>query len=105
MNKLRRAVLASSAAIMIATAPAAMSEPFLGQVAVMSVSYCPFGWTEMDGRLLQINQNLGLFSLLGTTYGGDGEDTFALPRAAPEFTASGVALRSCIATIGVYPSE
>ena len=56
-----------------------MSDPFLGEVRMMSFSYPPRGWAGCNGQLLQINQNQALFSLLGTMYGGNGQTTFALP--------------------------
>lgn len=56
-----------------------MSEPFLGEVKIISWNYPPKGWAFCNGQLLPINQNQALFSLLGTTYGGDGRVTFALP--------------------------
>ena len=56
-----------------------MSEPFLGMIACISWSYAPKGWAVCNGALLPINQNQALFSLLGTTYGGDGRVNFALP--------------------------
>ena len=56
-----------------------MAEPFLGEIRIFSFNTPPQGWTRCNGQLLPINQNQGLFSLLGTTYGGDGQTTFALP--------------------------
>src|SRR5207248_10300814 len=56
-----------------------MSEPFLGEIKVISWNFAPRGWTFCNGQLLPINQNQALFSILGTTYGGDGVTTFALP--------------------------
>lgn len=56
-----------------------MSEPFLAEVKIVSFNFAPKGWALCDGQLLPINQNQALFSLLGTTYGGDGQTTFALP--------------------------
>src|SRR3984885_3745155 len=56
-----------------------MSQPFLGQLALFSFGYAPRGWALCKGQLMAINQNQALFSLLGTTYGGDGRTTFALP--------------------------
>ena len=56
-----------------------MSEPFLGEVKIISWNFPPKGWTFCNGQLLPINQNQALFSILGTTYGGDGRVTFALP--------------------------
>ena len=54
-------------------------EPFLGQIALVAFNFAPVGWAFCDGSLLSIDQFSALFSLLGTTYGGDGQTTFALP--------------------------
>src|SRR4029077_12879902 len=56
-----------------------MAEPFLSEIRIMSFQFAPKGWALCDGQLLPINQNQGLFSLLGTTFGGDGRVNFALP--------------------------
>jgi microcystin-dependent protein len=56
-----------------------MAEPFLGELRLMSFTFAPKGWAQCNGQLLPINQNQALFSLLGTTYGGDGRVNFALP--------------------------
>src|ERR1043165_1286923 len=56
-----------------------MAEPFLGEIRIMSFNILPKGWADCNGQLLPINQNQALFSLLGTTYGGDGRVSFALP--------------------------
>jgi microcystin-dependent protein len=56
-----------------------MAEPFLSEIRIMSFGFPPRGWALCDGQLLPINQNQGLFSLLGTTYGGDGRVNFGLP--------------------------
>jgi len=56
-----------------------MAEPFLSEIRIMSFNFAPKGWALCNGQLLPINQNQALFSLLGTTYGGDGRTTFALP--------------------------
>jgi len=53
--------------------------PFLGQIGIFSFGFAPKGWALCDGSLMAIQQNAALFSLLGTTYGGDGVRTFALP--------------------------
>lgn len=55
------------------------SDPFLGQIAFVAFNFAPRGWAECKGQLLPINQNQALFSLLGTTYGGNGTTNFALP--------------------------
>lgn len=56
-----------------------MAEPFLSEIRLMSFVFAPKGWALCNGQLLPINQNQGLFSLLGTTFGGDGRVNFALP--------------------------
>src|SRR5438093_10242411 len=56
-----------------------MAEPFLSEIRIMSFAFPPKGWALCDGQLLPINQNQALFSLLGTTFGGDGRVNFALP--------------------------
>ena len=56
-----------------------MAEPFLSEIRIMSFGFPPKGWALCNGQLLPINQNQGLFSLLGTTYGGDGRVNFGLP--------------------------
>ena len=53
--------------------------PFIGEIMITAAIFCPRGWAETDGRLIPVNENTALFSLLGTTYGGDGNTTFALP--------------------------
>lgn len=55
------------------------SDPFLGELKIYSFNFAPRGWTMCNGQLLPINQNQPLFSLLGTTYGGNGQTNFALP--------------------------
>ena len=54
-------------------------EPFIGEVRLVPFNFAPKGWALCEGQLLPINQNQALFALLGTTYGGDGRTTFALP--------------------------
>jgi len=56
-----------------------MAEPFLAEIRIMSFVFAPKGWALCNGQLLPINQNQALFSLLGTTFGGDGRVNFALP--------------------------
>jgi microcystin-dependent protein len=56
-----------------------MAEPFLSEIRIMSFAFAPKGWALCNGQLLPINQNQPLFSLLGTTFGGDGRVNFALP--------------------------
>jgi microcystin-dependent protein len=56
-----------------------MSDPFLGEVRLFAGNFAPIGWALCNGQLLSIQQNTALFALLGTTYGGNGQTTFALP--------------------------
>lgn len=69
-----------------------MSEPFLSEIRMFGFNFPPRGWAQCDGQILPINQNQSLYSLLGTTYGGDGRTSFALPdlrgRAPLHFSSS-----------------
>lgn len=56
-----------------------MAEPFICEIRIFSFNFAPKGWAQCNGQLLPINQNQALFSLLGTTYGGNGQTTFGLP--------------------------
>jgi microcystin-dependent protein len=72
-----------------------MSAPYLSEIRVFSFNFAPKGWAMCNGQLMPINQNQALFALLGTTYGGDGRQTFALPNlqgSAPMHTDNGHAL-------------
>ncbi len=72
-----------------------MSEPFLGEIKIISWNFPPKGWAFCNGALLQINQNQALFSVLGTTYGGDGRNTFGLPNLqgrTPMHVGNGIVL-------------
>jgi microcystin-dependent protein len=55
------------------------TEPYIGEIRIFSFNFNPKGWAMCNGQLLAINQNAALFSILGTTYGGNGQTTFALP--------------------------
>ena len=79
--------------------------PYLGEIQTFAFNFCPAGWAPLNGQLLPINENAALFNLLGTTYGGDGVTTFALPKWGPVYTANGGALHPCIALQGVFPSQ
>jgi microcystin-dependent protein len=82
-SHLGRCLLGAAAAslTLLATAPGAHAgtEPYLGEIMYTIGSYCPKGWANADGRLLQVKQNAALFSLLSSKFGGDGITTFALP--------------------------
>ena len=72
-----------------------MSEPFLGEIKIISWNFPPKGWAFCNGTLLPINQNQALFSVLGTTYGGDGRQTFGLPNMqgrVPTHVGNGIVL-------------
>jgi microcystin-dependent protein len=72
-----------------------MSEPFLGEIKIISWNFPPKGWAFCNGTLLPINQNQALFSILGTTYGGDGRVNFGLPNLqgrTPFHIGNGIAL-------------
>lgn len=72
-----------------------MSEPFLSEIKIVSFNFAPKGWAMCNGQILPINQNQALFSLLGTTYGGDGRVNFALPDLrgrVPLHTGNGLTL-------------
>ena len=56
-----------------------MADPFVAEVRIFAGNFAPTGWARCDGQILSISQNTALFSLLGTTYGGNGQSTFALP--------------------------
>jgi microcystin-dependent protein len=74
--------------------------PFIGQIQAFPFSFAPQGWLPCNGQLLPIQQNTALYDLIGTTYGGDGQTTFALPKLAP-IAPQGPSY--CIAIEGVYP--
>jgi len=84
IRKPSNTLLAITGSAVLATAltwsqPATASEPFLGQIEYYAFNFPPRGWTQCDGQILPINSNQALFSLLGTTFGGDGRTNFALP--------------------------
>jgi microcystin-dependent protein len=75
----------------------------LGQIMIFAGNFAPRGWAFCDGSLVWINQNTALFSILGTTYGGDGERNFALPDLRSHAPVSGS--NYIIAVQGFYPSR
>src|SRR4029450_14155051 len=66
-----------------------MSEPFIGMIILVPYNFAPRGWAFCNGQILSIAQNTALFSLLGTTYGGNGQTTFALPDLRGRVAISG----------------
>ncbi len=84
---------------MMVTPAHAGVDPFIGEVQTYGFNFCPRGWASTDGQLLPISQYTALFSLLGTTYGGDGRTTFGLPDLrgrAPIHTGQGPGLTNRI---------
>ena len=71
--------LALSLAMFLTSSVSFAQENFLGEIRMVGFNFAPKGWAKCEGQILQINQNEALFALLGTTYGGDGLTTFALP--------------------------
>jgi len=72
-----------------------MSDPFVAEIRIFAGNFAPTGWALCNGQLLPISQNTALFSLVGTTYGGDGKSTFGLPNlqgSAPMFWGQGPGL-------------
>jgi microcystin-dependent protein len=82
-QKRSRSVTAAVAAVLLLggtfVQQAQASEPFLGQIQTFGFGFAPRGWATCEGQLMPISQNSALFALLGTTFGGDGRTTFALP--------------------------
>lgn len=78
-SKILASSVVAASAMAIASPAAAGPEPYLGEIQAVGFNFCPNGWLEANGQLLPIAQNSALFSLLGVTYGGDGQTTFALP--------------------------
>ena len=79
------------------------ADPFIAEVILFAGIFAPRGWAFAEGQLLPINQNQALFSLLGTTYGGDGRTTFALPDMRGLEPVCG--MHYIIALVGVFPSR
>jgi hypothetical protein len=96
----RARVIAASAMARTATMSA---DPFLGEVILVPYNFAPRGWIFAEGQLLPISQNTALFSLLGTTYGGDGRTTFALPDMRALEPVCG--MHYIIALQGIFPSR
>jgi microcystin-dependent protein len=84
----------------------AQTDQFVGEIRIFGFNFCPQGWANANGQLLAITQNVALFSLLGTFYGGDGVQNFALPTWGPIFAQGGGGpLTTCIALTGIFPSR
>jgi microcystin-dependent protein len=77
--QLRRLALVVAALTFVPAAVQGQDTPFLGEIRWVAFDFAPKGWAKCDGQILAISQNTALFALLGTTYGGNGQSTFALP--------------------------
>jgi microcystin-dependent protein len=100
--------LTAAALVLLAlsAAPArAAYDSYTGEVITLATRFCPASTLKAGGQILPIRSYQALFSLLGTTYGGDGINTFALPDLPPTKSAQGAPLINCIVTMGVYPQE
>lgn len=78
MNKFKKIILSIFLLISF-NFPTVFAEPMTGEIRWVAFNFAPRNWAKCDGQILPITQNEALFSLLGTTYGGDGRTTFALP--------------------------
>ena len=102
MKKIALATTAS--AILLCASAASAQENYLSQIMPVGGKNCPKGWLVADGALLPIKQNSLLYSLLGTTYGGDGKNTFAIPNLkGGTIGPAAQPITWCIATTGVFP--
>jgi len=77
-------------------------EPFLGSIQIFAFGFAPQGWAPCKGQLLPITENTALYNLIGTTYGGDGKMTFALP-TLPPVAQNGPGYY--ISLVGVFPKQ
>lgn len=97
--KISRFAIALSSSAFAMAASASAQEPFIGEIKTFGMNFCPRGWAPANGQLLSISQNSALFSLLGTTFGGNGQTTFALPNFQSRVsigTGQGVGLSSYV---------
>ena len=82
-------------------------DPFIGEIRAFGFTFAPLGWAQCNGQVMSINENQELFTALGTTYGGDGRTTFALPdlRTSGIPAGPGITVPYCIALRGNFPSR
>jgi microcystin-dependent protein len=78
---------------------------FIGQICLFPWKWAPRGWARCDGALLPVDQNQALFSLIGTTYGGDGRTNFGLPDLRGKKSTNGQRVHYYINLYGIYPSR
>jgi microcystin-dependent protein len=98
------AFAAAATAALISAGAASAQEAFVSQIMPMAGKSCPRGWKPADGSLLQIAQDRVLYGLIGTTYGGDGKTTFALPNLkGGTIGPAAQPITWCFAINGIYP--
>lgn len=97
-----KALALSLCAILSANAAFAVSDPYLGEVITVGSDFCPAGFMQMNGQLLDTGTYEQLYILIGTKYGDDGLGTFRLPTLAPTRTATGERVLFCIAVDGSF---
>jgi len=80
-------------------------DPFIGEIRAFGFNFAPIGWAQCNGQVMPIDKNQALFTVLGTTYGGDGRTTFALPdlRTSGIPAGPGITVLYCIALRGIFP--
>lgn len=102
MFKYSARLLLAATLLMLAVSAVAGEEDYIGEISIFAGNFAPRGYAFCDGRLLPIEQNAALFSVLGTTYGGDGRTNFALPNLKEAEKVLGGA-RYIIRLNGIYP--
>ncbi|HXC55471.1 MAG TPA: phage tail protein [Rhizomicrobium sp.] len=107
---MRKTLLMAALALGLCAASPALAQQaqgaaFPGQMMLVAFNYCPQGWHAADGSPLLIQQNMQLYALIGTTYGGNGKTTFALPqvKGPPIGPGAPISMLYCIALTGPYP--
>lgn len=105
----RRFLFTLGAVMLSVTGASADTEPHIGEIMVFGFNYCPSGWLPADGSLQSIQSNTALFSLLGVRFGGDGNQTFGLPKqsviSAPTASVPASRMSVCIAASGIFPAH
>lgn len=106
----RRIRYTLAAVVLSVTGAWADTDPHIGEIMVFGFDFCPIGWSRVDGSQQLIQSYIALFSLLGTNFGGNGMQTFGLPKqtviAAPTASATAKPMTVCIAmTNGVFPQR
>jgi microcystin-dependent protein len=81
-----------------------MSEPYVGETRIFAFGFVPAGWMACQGQLVPVAELPGLFKIIGTKYGGDGETNFGLPNVAPLQSDDGGQLSVCISLFGAAPT-